>query len=44
MGGELGIETQVDVFLDASALFIPNFTLIGNDDLYTNLVWKSWCF
>ena len=41
MGGELGNETYFDV-LESSALSPPNFTLIGNDDFYTNLVWKSW--
>ena len=42
MGGELGNETYIDV-LKSSALS-PNFSLIGNDYFYTNLVWKSWCF
>ena len=33
MGGELGNETYIDVFLESSALSSPNFTLIGNDDI-----------
>ena len=44
MGGEVGNETFTDVLLESSALFPPIFTLIGNNDLYTNLVWKSLCF
>ena len=45
MGGELGNETYIDILLESSALLSPpNFTLIGNDDYYTNLAWKSWCF
>ena len=43
MGGELGNETYIDV-LESWALSPPNFIFIGNDDFYTNLVWKSWCF
>ena len=44
MGGELGNETYIDVLLQSSALSSPNFTLIENDNFYTNLVWVSWCF
>ena len=44
MGGELGNETCIDVLLVGSASSPPNLTSIGNDDFYTNLVWKSWCF
>ena len=44
MGGELGNGTSVDVLLKSSALFPPNFTLIGNDDFYSSFVWESWCF
>ena len=44
IGGELGSETYIDALLVSSALSPPIFTLIGNDDFYTNLVWKSWCF
>ena len=43
MGGELGNQTYIDL-LESSALFPPNFTLIGKDDIYTNLLWKIWCF
>ena len=43
MGGELDDETCNDVLLVSSALPPPNFTLIGNDDFYTNLWWKIWC-
>ena len=39
MGGELGSETYIDVLLVSSALSPPNFTLIGNDDFLSNLVW-----
>ena len=44
MGGELGNETYIDVLLESSVFFQPNFTLIGNDDFFTTFVWKSWCF
>ena len=44
MGAELGNETFVDGSLESSALFPPNFAVIGNADFYTNLVWKSWGF
>ena len=44
MGGELGNEPCIDGLLVSSALSPPNFTLIGNEDFYTNLVWKTWCF
>ena len=37
LGGELSM------FL-SPALSPPNFTLIGNDEFYMNLVLKSWCF
>ena len=40
----MGNETYIDVLRVSSALSPPNFTLIGNDDFYANLVWKSWCF
>ena len=40
MGGELGDETYVDVLLEFSALFPLKFTLIGNDDFYTNVFEK----
>ena len=43
-GGELGNETYVDVLLESSASYSPSFILIGSDDLYTNLVWKSCAF
>ena len=42
IGGELG-----GVCRCSSCVFSivsTKFTLIGNDDIYTNLVWKSWCF
>ena len=39
MDGELGGETYIDVLLVSSALSPPNFTLIGNDDFLSNLVW-----
>ena len=43
---EVGNETYFEVYvlLESSALSQPIFTLIGNDDFYTNLVWKSLCF
>ena len=44
MGGELGNETYIDLLLVYSALSPPIFILIENDNLYTNLVSKSWCF
>ena len=44
MDDELGDETYIDVLLVSSALSPPKFTLIGNDDFLTNLVWISWCF
>ena len=38
-------QTQSRPFpLESSALSPPNFTLIGNEDFYTNIVWKSCCF
>ena len=43
MGGRLGNETYIDLLV-SSALSPPIFTLIGNDDFYTNLVLKSWGF
>ena len=44
LGSELGSETYIDDLLVSSALLSPpNFTLIGKDDVYTILVWKSWC-
>ena len=39
MDHELGDETYIDVLLVCSALSPPKFTLIGNDDFITNLVW-----
>ena len=44
MGGELGHETYIGVPLVPLALSPPIFTLIGNTDIYTNSVWKSWYF
>ena len=44
MGGELGDETCVDVPLVSLALSPPIFTLIGNTDINTSSVWKSWYF
>ena len=44
MGGELGNQTYIDLILVSSALFSPNFTLIENDNFYTNLVFKKLVF
>ena len=44
MAGELGDDTYIDVLLQSSALFLPNFTSIGNDEVYATLIWTSWCF
>ena len=44
MGGELGNGICIDVLLSSSAMSSPSFTLNGNDDLYTNIEWKSWRF
>ena len=44
MGGELGNETYIDPLLVSSALSPPKLILIKNDNIYTNLVSKSWCF
>ena len=44
MGGELGNETHIDLLLVSSALSPPNFILIENDNIYTIIVSKSWCF
>ena len=41
MGGESGNETYIDVLPESATLSPPIFTLIGNDDFYTNLVWKK---
>ena len=41
MSRELGKENCIDLILVSSALFPLNFVLIGNDDFYTNWVWKS---
>ena len=44
-GWRIGQSNFIDVLLlVSSALSPPNFTLIGNDDFFTNLVWKSWRF
>ena len=37
-------EEMRSFFLVYSALSPLNFTLIGNDDFCTNLVWNNWCF
>jgi len=42
MGGELGNETYL--LLVSSELSPPNFILIEDDNFYTNLVLKNWCF
>ena len=44
MGGEVGDETYIDVPLVSLALSPPIFNLIGNTDICTNSVWKSWYF
>ena len=44
MGGELGNETYIDLLLVSSARSPPNFILIENDNYYTHLLSKSWCF
>ena len=44
MNGELGSDTYIHVPLVPLALSPPIFTLIGNTDIYTNSLWKSWCF
>ena len=38
MGGELGNQTSIDVIQESSAFSPQNFTLIGNEDFYTNSV------
>ena len=43
MDEELGNETYIDVVV-SSALSPPIFTLIGNDDFFTNLMRIIWCF
>ena len=44
MGGELGNETYIDLFLVSAAPSPPNFTLIENNNFYTNLSSKKLVF
>ena len=41
MDDELDNETYMDVLVVSAALSPSKFTLIGNDDFFTNFVWIS---
>ena len=42
MGGELGIESNIDFLLGSSATPLPIFASIGSDDFVAKFVLKNW--